>query len=94
MVDMPKKVLVVEDEVAIRQLIVLHLRREGFSVEEVGSGEQARGLLQQNSYDLVVLDWMLPGMSGLEITRWMRQNSGHQRTPILFVTAKTVTALS
>jgi DNA-binding response OmpR family regulator len=83
-----KRVLVVEDEGTIRQLIVLHLRREGFAVDEVGSGEQARGLMQMNPFDLVILDWMLPGMSGLEITRWMRQNSMHQKTPILFVTAK------
>lgn len=86
--DTVKKILVIEDEADIRQLIVLHLKREGFQVDEVGSGEAARSVLQHHVYDLVVLDWMLPGLSGLEITRWMRQNSAHQRTPILFVTAK------
>lgn len=83
-----RRILVVEDESEIRQLIVLHLKREGFAVDEVGEGDQARALLQKNSYELVILDWMLPGMSGLEITRWMRQQSNLVRTPILFVTAK------
>ena len=84
-----RKILVVEDEEAIRQLIVIHLKREGFTVDEVNSGEAARQRLQSENYDLAILDWMLPGMSGLEITRWMRQSALHQKTPILFVTAKT-----
>ncbi len=80
----------VEDEVGIRQLIALHLKREGFEVDEIGDGEQARGLLTSRSYDMVILDWMLPGLSGLDLTRWMRKKSAHaQRTPVLFVTAKT-----
>lgn len=84
-----KRVLVVEDEGEIRQLIVLHLKREGFEVDEVADGEQARQLVLQNSYDLIVLDWMLPSLSGLELTRWVRKRSQAVKTPILFVTAKT-----
>ena len=86
--DVRKSILVVEDESEIRQLVVLHLRREGFDVSEVGDGEEARGLLSSNNYDLVVLDWMLPSLSGLEITRWMRKRAQMAQTPILFVTAK------
>jgi two-component system phosphate regulon response regulator PhoB len=86
---MRKRVLVVEDESDIRQLIVLHLKREGFDVEEVADGEQARQLISQRTYDLIVLDWMLPSLSGLELTRWVRKRSNATGTPILFVTAKT-----
>lgn len=85
-----KRVLVVEDETEIRQLIVLHLKREGFDVDEIGDGEQARTLLASREYDLVILDWMLPSLSGLELTRWLRKrNPSSTHTPILFVTAKT-----
>jgi len=85
-----KRVLVVEDESGIRQLIALHLKREGFDVDEIGDGEQARGLLASRQYDMVILDWMVPSLSGLDLTRWMRKKSQlHQRTPVLFVTAKT-----
>ncbi len=83
-----KRLLVVEDESEIRQLILLHLRREGFEVDEVASGERVQDMLQANTYNLVILDWMLPGASGLEITRWMRSHEKTLRTPILFVTAK------
>jgi two-component system, OmpR family, phosphate regulon response regulator PhoB len=84
-----KKILVVEDENEIRQLVVLHLRREGFDVDQTGDGEQARQLLTDNTYDLAVLDWMLPSLSGLELTRWMRKRNQLARVPVLFVTAKT-----
>lgn len=84
-----KRVLVVEDESEIRQLIVLHLKREGFVVDEVEDGEQARQLVAGRGYDLIVLDWMLPSLSGLELTRWVRKRSNATSTPILFVTAKT-----
>lgn len=85
----PKRVLVVEDEAEIRQLIALHLKREGFQVEEVGDGEDARQRLSSNTYDLLVLDWMTPSLSGIELTRWVRNRSQQGPVPILFVTAKT-----
>ena len=84
-----KRVLVVEDESEIRQLIVLHLRREGFDVEELNDGELARQSLGTSNFDLVILDWMLPSLSGLELCRWLRKRSPHATTPVLFVTAKT-----
>jgi two-component system phosphate regulon response regulator PhoB len=84
-----KRVLVVEDEAEIRQLIVLHLKREGFDVSEVADGEEARNVLSSHPFDLVVLDWMMPSLSGLELTRWMRKRAQLARTGILFVTAKT-----
>jgi two-component system phosphate regulon response regulator PhoB len=87
--EMKKRVLVVEDEGDIRQLIVLHLKREGFDVDEMPDGEMARQAIQNQDYDLVVLDWMLPSLSGLELTRWVRKRGPESSMPILFVTAKT-----
>jgi two-component system phosphate regulon response regulator PhoB len=84
-----KRVLVVEDESEIRQLIALHLKREGFVVDEAGDGDKALRILQEHVHQLVILDWMVPGRNGLEITRWMRTQPRFDGTPILFVTAKT-----
>jgi len=83
------QILVVEDEVEIRQLISLHLRREGYEVTEVDDGNAALNQLSNKRFNLVILDWMLPGKSGLEITRWVRSQGQFEHTPVLFVTAKT-----
>lgn len=83
-----KRVLVIEDEQEIRQLIALHLKREGFAVQECGDGEVAMQMIQRDKFDLLVVDWMLPSMSGLEIVRWIRKGAAHSRIPVLFVTAK------
>ena len=86
---MQKRVLVVEDEAEIRQLICLHLKRENFEVTEAPDGEQGLLHLSRQKFDLLVLDWMLPKLSGLEMTRWVRGRKDLDRMPILFVTAKT-----
>ncbi len=85
----PKRVLVVEDEAEIRELIALHLRREGYLVDDLAAGDIARSQLLKQEYDMVILDWMLPGLSGLELTRWIRTERKLNQVPILFVTAKT-----
>ena len=85
----PKRILVVEDEAEIRQLVVLHLGREGFEVDEEADGEIARRLIETRSYNLILVDWMLPSMSGLELTRWVRSRPDLGVVPILFVTART-----
>ncbi len=82
------RVLVVEDEVDIRDLIVLHLTREGHRVDACGNGSEAAQHLAAQKYDLVVLDWMLPEKSGLEILREIRKTLGHDQISILMVTAK------
>ena len=81
------KLLVVEDEVDIRDLLVLHLRREGYAVEAVGEGEQALERLKKGDIDLVVLDWMLPTLSGVEIARQLSR-APNGKPPILMVTAR------
>ena len=85
----PSKILLVEDEQDIRQLMCLHLNRKGYITEEAVNGSKAYEMLEQSSFDLIILDWMLPGMSGLELLSWIRNKpSPLGSTPILFVTAK------
>lgn len=81
------KILVVEDERDIRELILLHLAREGFDTAAAEDGEKALQLWSEGSYDLTILDWMLPGISGLDLCRQMAG-----RAPVLMVTARADTA--
>jgi two-component system, OmpR family, phosphate regulon response regulator PhoB len=79
-----EKILVVEDEGEIRALIVGQLLREGYEVDQSDTGESAMQKLKSSKYDLLVLDWMLPGVTGVEIARVMRSRA----RGILMVTAK------
>lgn len=81
-------ILVAEDESDIRELIVLHLSREGHKVDSCANGAEALRLALANDYDLVVLDWMMPEKSGLEITKELRKAKNHDKLGILMVTAK------
>ena len=89
---MKNRVLIVEDEKDIADLMALHLKREGLEVEVAENGEQAFQALERNPFSLLVLDWMLPGISGLDICKRLRASASHQRTtPILLVTARAQT---
>ena len=81
-------VLVVDDEASIRTLVVYHLQRSGFAVEEVADGMLAYELLKAESdrFDLVILDWMLPGIDGMEVCRRLRQEK--IVVPIILLTAR------
>ena len=82
-------ILVVEDELDIQNLMCLHLSREGYHVDSVQTGKEAYDMLSKHSYQLVILDWMIPDISGLELLKWMRNTStSYKNTPVLFVTAK------
>ena len=81
------RILVVEDEKDVKELILLHLKREGHETDAAENGEEALKLLQERPYDLVVLDWMLPGLSGLEICKKI-----NRKLPILMVTARADTS--
>ncbi len=81
------RVLVVEDESEIRELIVLHLMREGLKVDAAQSAEEALELIGQNKYALIALDWMLPGQSGVSFAKDLRQKH-HSDLSILMVTAR------
>lgn len=82
------KILVVEDEPDIRKLIQYNLAQERFKVLEAEDGEQALKLLQRDKPNLIVLDLMLPGLSGLELCKHLRDRPDTARLPILMLTAK------
>lgn len=80
-------VLVVEDEQEIRELMALHLLRQGYRVTECASAEEALNETGRQKFSLFVLDWMLPGLSGVEVVEKLKtQNPG---ASVLMVTAKT-----
>ncbi|MCL6454057.1 MAG: response regulator transcription factor [Alicyclobacillus sp.] len=81
------RILVVDDEPRVRSLITQYLTAEGFRVTEAATGAQALELLQEGQFDLVVLDWMLPGgPSGLEVCKEIRRTSS---VAVIMLTAKT-----
>jgi two-component system copper resistance phosphate regulon response regulator CusR len=80
------RILVIEDEDEIADFLVRGLREEGFTIERAGNGAEGWHLLTSQSWDVVLLDWWLPGPDGLTLLRRFRQ-AGH-RTPVLFLTAR------
>jgi OmpR-family two-component system manganese-sensing response regulator len=80
------KILLVDDEVELADPLSRLLGREGYEVDVATSGEEGSALATRGGYDLLILDWMLPGLSGLEICRRVR--SRQDATPVLFLTAK------
>lgn len=85
---MKPKVLVVEDEEALSVLLRYNLESEGYDVETVNRGDEAEIRLKENLPDIVVLDWMLPGLSGIELCRRLRARTETERLPILMLTAR------
>lgn len=83
-----KRILVVEDEQPIREMVGFALRKAGLNVEEAADAEQALATLVSNPPDLLLLDWMLPGMSGIELARWLRRDKMTARLPIIMLTAR------
>jgi two-component system phosphate regulon response regulator PhoB len=79
---------VVEDEVALSVLLRYNLESEGYDVETVNRGDEAEIRLKENLPDIVVLDWMLPGLSGIELCRRLRARTETERLPILMLTAR------
>lgn len=85
---MEKSILVVEDEPALREMISCALTHAGFDVTEAGDASQARKRIAENEPDLLLLDWMLPGMSGIDLARFIRKNDGTKRLPLIMLTAR------
>ncbi len=83
---MKNRILLVEDEANIAEYLVIGLREEGYAVEHVADGRLASQRLQAGGWDLVLLDWSLPGQDGLELLRLFRERD--RRTPVLFLTAR------
>jgi two-component system, OmpR family, response regulator ResD len=78
-------VLVVDDEPIVRDVVVRYLESAGFETVEADDGDRARGVLEEQAVDLVVLDVMLPGSDGLELCRWIR---GRSSVPVILLTAR------
>lgn len=81
-------ILVVEDEEAIRSMLLLVLEQAGFNVHAAGDAKEAQALLDQNHIDLILLDWMLPGISGAEWARRLRKETAYRELPIILLTAR------
>ncbi|MEJ6765689.1 MAG: phosphate regulon transcriptional regulator PhoB [Methylophilales bacterium] len=85
---MAANILIVEDEDAILELIVLNLHQSGFNPLRAISAEIADSLVKNALPDLIVLDWMLPGMDGITFAKRLRANSDTKNIPIIMLTAK------
>ena len=85
---MSARVLVVEDEEAIQVLLAYNLNAEGFDVRQAESAEDALMLVDEETPDLIVLDWMLPGVSGVELCRMLRTKPETRSVPIIMLTAR------
>lgn len=81
-------VLLVEDEDAIREMIAGALQRAGFTVVEAGDATQAEAMLKEFSPSIILLDWMLPGISGIEIARRIKRQDETKEVPIIMLTAR------
>lgn len=87
MVNLDPNILVVEDETEIRELIALHLLRQGFKVTECDNVSDAIEQLEKKKFDVILLDWMLPGLSGMDLLGFLKDKEIDTR--VLMVTAKT-----
>ena len=82
------RILVVEDEIDVALLITYNLEAEGYLAESVARGEEAELRLAESAPDLLILDWMLPGVSGIEICRRLRAREATRTLPVIMVTAR------
>jgi two-component system phosphate regulon response regulator PhoB len=85
---MQPTILVVEDEEAIIMLLKYNLEREGFKVITAEDGEEALITLKETKPDVVILDWMLPSLSGIEVCRQMRRNNDTKNIPVIMLSAR------
>jgi len=83
-----KTILVVEDEAAIRDMLKFTLTSSGFWVEEADNAEQGMRIALEKKPDLILLDWMLPGISGVTMAQKLRQNGATESMPIIMLTAR------
>ncbi len=81
-------ILVVEDEPAQREVLAYNLRSEGYAVSTAGAGDEALDLIRETPPDVIVLDWMLPHVSGIEICRQIKSSAGTQKIPVIMLSAR------
>ena len=82
------RILLVEDDEALAELLTWHLRREGHNVEHTADGEEALLLAAEGPPDIVLLDWMIEGLSGIEVCRRLRRATETANVPIIMLTAR------
>ena len=80
--------MLVEDDPAIAELVTFHFEREGFTVRACADGEEALLLAREKAPDVVLLDWMVPGLSGIEVCRQLRRMATTANVPIIMLTAR------
>lgn len=85
---MKGKILIVEDEAAIREMLSYTLMKNGYVFEEASDAEQAENFVSQEKPDLILLDWMLPGISGVDYARRLRNNPETKSIPVIMLTAR------
>jgi CheY-like chemotaxis protein len=84
-----QKILLADDELALRFLISETLIDEGFDITEASDGQEAIDSLQEEEYDLIILDYMMPAKTGIEVCAWLRKSdSVNKLKPVLLLTAK------
>ena len=83
-----KKLLLVEDDRALAELLIWHFEREDYEVRRTGDGEEALLLASEETPDVIILDWMIEGILGLEVCRRLRRRSETANVPIIMLTAR------
>ncbi|MFL6765420.1 MAG: phosphate regulon transcriptional regulator PhoB [Sphingomicrobium sp.] len=83
-----KKLLLVEDDRALAELLIWHFERDDYDVRRTGDGEEALMLAEEEHPDVVILDWMIEGVSGLEVCRRLRRREQTANVPIIMLTAR------
>lgn len=86
--EMQARVLLVEDEAAIAELLKYNLESQNYRVTHAVTGEEAELLLAEDQFDVILLDWMLPGLSGIELCRRIRRMDDVRSVPVLMLTAR------
>jgi two-component system phosphate regulon response regulator PhoB len=86
--EMKGRILIVEDEAAIREMLGYALSKEGFAFEEASDADEARAAVNRARPDLILLDWMLPGVSGVDYARRIRNDPETRDIPIIMLTAR------
>ena len=85
---MAAKILIIEDEIAVREMLTFTLKNNGLETFEAGNSEEALNIALKNNINLILLDWMLPGKAGIDIARSLRSSIETKELPIIMLTAK------
>src|SRR4051812_18218148 len=85
---MARRILIVEDEEPLTLVLRYNLEAAGYAVESIARGDEAELRIAEDPPDLLLLDWMLPGVSGVELCRRIRARKGTERLPVIMLTAR------